>query len=320
MTRYFDVCNGDADGLCAVLQWRIAMPAQASLVTGLKRDIELLGQVCAGPGDEVLVCDISMQRNMPALLRLLECGVRVRYFDHHASGEVPRHPGLEAHVDLSAEVCTSVLVDRHLGGRCRLWAVAGAYGDNLAATAERLAEEAGLSHAQRERLRALGESINYNAYGETESDVHVAPARLYRLLARHADPFEAIDREPVCAELQARREADLLRAHALRAWRQDAHGRIYLLPDEAWARRVSGCLANQLAAQRPDQAHAVIVATATGRLRISVRTPLAAPGGAGELCGRFGGSGRAGAGGIDALPADALERFAQDFLQARWGG
>ena len=41
----FDVCNGDADGLCAVVQWRLAHPAEAVLVTGLKREIALLQQL-----------------------------------------------------------------------------------------------------------------------------------------------------------------------------------------------------------------------------------------------------------------------------------
>ena len=81
----FDVCNGDADGLCAVVQWRLAHPAPATLITGLKRDIELLQQVQAAPGDEVLVCDLSMQRNLPALQRVLQQGARVRWFDHHVA-------------------------------------------------------------------------------------------------------------------------------------------------------------------------------------------------------------------------------------------
>src|SRR5690606_23522974 len=109
------------------------------LVTGLKREIALLERVQARAGDEVLVCDLSMERNRPALLELLERGVRVRYFDHHAAGEVPRHPRLEAHIDLGSGVCTSVLVDRHLGGKFRAWAAVGAFGDNLRSVGERLA-------------------------------------------------------------------------------------------------------------------------------------------------------------------------------------
>ncbi|MCM5679887.1 hypothetical protein M8A51_10120 [Schlegelella sp. S2-27] len=318
MPRYFDVCNGDADGLCAVVQWRLAHPEPATLVTGLKREIDLLGRLQADAGDEVLVCDVSMQRNLPALQRLLACGVRVRYFDHHATGEVPRHPGLQVHIDLSPRACTSVLMDRHLHGRFRAWAVVGAFGDNLAQPADELADALGLSLPQRHRLRALGESINYNAYGDDERDVHVPPAQLYRTLAAYADPFELLAHEKVCRELHERREADLQQARALAAWRVDASGRIFLLPDAPWARRVSGCLANELARGHPGLAHAVVVPTPRGDLRVSVRAPLTARGGAAELCARFGGSGRAGAGGIDALPRQALDRFAAAFASAPW--
>jgi len=40
---------------------------------------------------------------------------------------------------------------------------------------------------------------------------------------------------------------------------------------------------------------------------------LATPGGANELCGRFGGAGRAAAAGIDLLPDHDLERFISEF-------
>jgi hypothetical protein len=90
MLQRFDVCNGDADGLCAALQWRLHEPAPATLVTGLKRDIALLERVPANAGDEVNVFDLSMQRNRGALMRLLDAGVRVRYFDHHAVRDILR--------------------------------------------------------------------------------------------------------------------------------------------------------------------------------------------------------------------------------------
>ena len=53
MFQRFDVCNGDADGLCAALQWRLHEPAPATLQTGLKRDIALLERVHANADDEV---------------------------------------------------------------------------------------------------------------------------------------------------------------------------------------------------------------------------------------------------------------------------
>ncbi len=313
MTRFIDVCNGDADGLCAVLQWRLHEPAKATLITGLKRDIALLDRVQAHPGDELLVCDISMQRNRAALLRLLKEGARVRYFDHHAVSDVPTHPNLEAHIDVGGAVCTSLLMDRHLGGVFRPWALVGAYGDNLTGTADTLAQATGLNEPDRKRLRALGEAINYNAYGENASDVHIAPADLYRIMARYADPRDLIAREPVVREIEGLRRTDLETVANIAPHWENERACVVVLPDAPWSRRVIGTLANRLASAHPTRAHAVLKPVSDGSFVVSVRAPLQATGGADELCRRFGGAGRAGAAGIDRLPALELERFISEF-------
>jgi hypothetical protein len=46
MTHY-DIFNGDADGLCALVQLRLQHPIETTLVTGVKRDIQLLDRVNA---------------------------------------------------------------------------------------------------------------------------------------------------------------------------------------------------------------------------------------------------------------------------------
>lgn len=314
-----DVCNGDADGLCAVVQWRLHQPlAAARLVTGLKREIELLDRVQAAPGDEVLVCDLSMRRNRPALMRLLGSGVRVRYFDHHEADDIPADPLLEAHIDGASDVCTSLLVDRYLGGKFRAWAVVGAYGDNLTRVADGLATELGLGVADRRRLQALGEAINYNAYGDSEQDVYITPADLYRILIRYRDPLVLLAHESIGRDLDALRQADLRQALALSPYWEDARASAHVLPDAPWSRRVIGSLVNQFAAAEPQRAHAVLKATRAGGFLVSVRAPLGAPHGAARLCRLFGGGGRAGAAGIDHLPAQELERFMQAFSVARW--
>ncbi|HQY27534.1 MAG TPA: hypothetical protein PK956_08615 [Burkholderiaceae bacterium] len=317
--RRFDVCNGDADGLCAVVQWRLHEPSAATLVTGLKREIALLERVPARAGDEVLVCDLSLERNRAALLEMLGRGARVRYFDHHACGEVPVHPGLDAHIDLASGICTSMLVDRYLDGRFRAWAVVGAYGDNLRSAAERLAADVGLGDRECERLRLLGEAINYNAYGDDERDVHIAPARLYPILARYRDPLELLEREAIAHDIDTLRRADLATAMTQSPWWEGAAGAVYLLPDASWSRRVIGSLANELALARPGAAHAVAKRGADGSLAVSVRAPIAAPFGADVLCRRFGGAGRARAGGIDGLPAGRFDEFVRAFAATRWG-
>ncbi len=58
---YFDVFNGDADGICALHQLRLAEPRQAELITGPKRDLALLKRVTADAGDNVTVLDITVE-------------------------------------------------------------------------------------------------------------------------------------------------------------------------------------------------------------------------------------------------------------------
>ena len=317
--RHIDVCNGDADGLCAVLQWRLALPAAAELITGLKRDICLLERVHARPGDEVLVCDLSMQRNRPALTRLLQSGVRVTYFDHHDVQGIPRHPGLLAHIDIAPNICTSLLVDRFVAGRFRAWALVGAYGDNLRAVANAVASTLTLSTAQCESLRRLGEVINYNSYGDNESDVYIAPAKLYGLMAAYLSPLSFLEHEAIVNRIDGMRRADLAQAQESAVFSECMHGRVRLLVDAPWSRRVTGTFANTLAAAEPLLAHAVLRQRAAGDFFVSVRAPLASVSGASALCERFGGSGRSRAAGVDSLPEHELGRFLDAFATTQWG-
>jgi len=86
---HFDVFNGDADGLCALTQLRNAQPREAQLITGVKRDINLLEKVQAGPGSKVTVLDVSLDKNRAGLERALAAGADVLYCDHHFAGEIP---------------------------------------------------------------------------------------------------------------------------------------------------------------------------------------------------------------------------------------
>ena len=314
MTRW-DVFNGDADGLCALHQLRLADPVDARIVTGLKRDIALLKEVKAEAGDEVTVLDVSIERNRPALEALLARGVRVRYFDHHDTCALPKHPNLETHIETSRGVCTSVLVDGYLGGRHRAWAVVGAFGDNLHDTGGRLAGTLGLDAERVTALAELGATLNYNAYGDSVADVLVPPAELYRILRRHADPFELLRSERVVAGMNDERHADLARAQAYVPVRTAGLADAFVLPDAPWSRRVSGAFANRLVLSRPERAYAVITAGRRG-YQVSVRTPEACPTSAAEFCRRYAGGGRAAAAGIDRLEPDRLGVFLDDFVRA----
>ena len=74
----FDVFNGDADGILSLVQLRRAEPKpSAALITGRKRDIQLLSRFNAQTGDSVTVLDVSMRSNMADLSRILERGASV---------------------------------------------------------------------------------------------------------------------------------------------------------------------------------------------------------------------------------------------------
>jgi hypothetical protein len=313
---HFDVFNGDADGICALHQLRLSHPRGSTLVSGVKRDIALLERIDARAGDSATVLDISLDRNRAALLRLLDRGVHVEYFDHHFAGEIPRHPLLVAHIDPAPATCTSTLVDHHLHGRHRHWAVVAAFGDNLGATAWSLAAACRLAEPEAVRLRELGQAINYNGYGDTEADLMLPPAALYRALASYASPFDFMEREPTAARLVAARHRDMALAHGTPPVHQGPAGTVHLLPDAAWARWVQGEFANELAQRAPGCAHAVLCEV-PGGYRASVRAPIARPERADAMCRQFAtGGGRAAAAGIDLLPREHLPRFVLAFEQA----
>jgi hypothetical protein len=311
----YDVFNGDADGICALHQLRLAEPADSELVTGPKRDISLLKRVNARAGDRVTVLDIALSKNRDALDRLLDAGVQVRYFDHHQPGDIPAHPNFEAHIDTDANVCTSLLVNQFLQGRQLPWAVTAAFGDNLAEAARQAAAPLSLSADQLAQLQSLGECLNYNGYGDTLDDLFFDPADLYRQLRPFADPFAFIAESPAYQTLKAGYQADMARAVAVSATEARSSGRVFMLPAEKWARRISGVFGNQLAVEAPAQAHAVLTAKPEGGYVVSVRAPLIARSGADELCSQFEtGGGRKAAAGINHLPESELGRFIATFF------
>ena len=312
----YDIFNGDADGLFALRQLRLHEPRDAVLVTGVKRDITLMERVRASAGDELTVLDISLAQNRQGLMAALAAGARCRYFDHHFPGDIPVHPGLEAHIRHCPDTCTSLIVDEYLQGRYRPWAVAAAFGDNLPQVGRSLGIASGLSVAQVSALDELGRLVNYNAYGRCVEDLHFPPAQLYMRLTAYADPLEFAARDPVLDRLRRAYEQDLHLARSVTpAVNTDRHIAL-LLPDASWSRRVSGSIANELAQQDATRASAVIVAQ-EGAYVVSIRAPAARPTGAGALAARFrSGGGRPGAAGINRLSEDDLPRFLESFQRA----
>ncbi|TVO73473.1 DHH family phosphoesterase [Sedimenticola selenatireducens] len=306
-----DVFNGDADGICALLQMRLADPQKSTLVTGVKRDIQLLSRVDANNDDQLNVFDISMEKNHTDLIRLLGQGVNVFYVDHHRAGEVPQHPHLNAIINTAPETCTSLLVNDYLGGQFKAWAITAAFGDNMIRQAESIGRTMHYSADRISQLEVLGVCLNYNGYGETIDDLHIAPDKLYLSLLDYPEPIDFVNDSSSCYSLlKAGYYDDLTLAGRVKCDFQTEAIKIIILPDEPWARRVSGALGNQLTNADPDRAHAVLTGNHQGGYLVSVRAPLSKRSGADEVCGMFPtGGGRAAAAGINHLPLDSYDEF-----------
>ncbi len=308
-----DLFNGDADGICALQQLRLHTPRNSELISGVKRDINLLARVPSGRDAQITVLDISLDRNRSDLLRLLDDGAEIDYFDHHHAGAIPDHRNLRANIDTSAKCCTSLLVDRHLGGAHRLWAITGAFGDNLFEAAHTAAPDT-LDATDLAQLRELGTLLNYNGYGVTVEDLHFHPVALYRALAPFDDPFRFIAEREEFSILQQGFRDDMAQVSGLRAEVETPEALLLILPDTRWSRRISGVYGNELARRHPERAHVLATEMSDGSYRISVRAPLTRKEGAERLCMAFpGGGGRAAAAGINALPASEFPRFAEAF-------
>jgi len=326
---HYNVFNGDADGIIALLQLRLAQgkteQAPCQLITGVKRDINLLQQVDSSIATSVTVLDISLEKNNLALQELLTAQIPVFYVDHHRTGDIPQSPLLSSILDTDANTCTSLLINDHLNGAFVYWAIAAAFGDNMHASATALSEKSGLSIEQQGLLNELGTYINYNGYGQEISDLHFHPAELYQALINYPDPFALIaEKDSIFSELKTAYLADMAKAQVAKVLNNNKLVKTIVLDDAPWARRVSGVFGNDLANQSPDKAHIVITlnqveAANEQTYTVSLRAPLNNKQGAGDICAQFPtGGGRAAAAGVNALPIDSLDEFikvVEDYYQ-----
>jgi len=316
--RVYDIFNGDADGLCALQQLRLWQPCEATLITGTKRDVALLQRLQPAPDDRLTVLDISLHANAAALLAALQAGARVEWFDHHFAGDPPDHPGLTRHLDFAPEICTALIVDRHLGGAHRAWAVAGAFGDAMIHSARAAAASLNMAPAALAALRSLGECLNYNAYGARVEELLFHPAELHLRMRGFADPLAFAATDGALPRLEQARGEDLARALAVAPLLDSAAAAAVVLPDAPWSRRVSGTLANHLATARPRRAHAVFTPQ-EGAYTVSLRAPRGHGVGAERIARGFGGGGRAAAAGINGLPEADIARVVAALREA-YGG
>jgi hypothetical protein len=313
--RYYDVFNGDADGIFALHQLRLARPVENNtLITGVKRDIALLKKIKDIQDCYITVFDVSLDKNKDELIELLERKNRILYFDHHFAGNIPDAETLEHHIQPSAHTCTSLIVNEFLQGSYSKWAICGAFGDNLDEQATTLAASMAITESDLKVLKEMGELFNYNGYGSKIEDLHFHPAKLYTAIQPFADPLEFYSSTDIVSQLRDGFTADMANAADSDNLSTRAPHRIYMLPAAPWARRIAGVFSNHKAREKPQAAHAVMVKNDDGTLQISVRAPLNDKRDADTLCRQFpSGGGRAAAAGINYLPKNMIDEFTEAF-------
>lgn len=312
---HYDIFNGDADGIFSLHQYRLHRPSRESqLLTGAKRDICLLSHLENLRNCFLTVFDLSVDSNRGSLLRLLQQDNEVTYFDHHFPGKLIDSKALHLHIDTNPSTCTSLIVNNFLDNRYALWAICGAFGDNLHEPAMQLAKAFHLSEHQISQLRQLGELYNYNSYGSSVEDLLFHPQELYEAITPYSNPLEYLDNSQHIDKLQAAYLSDITLAMQERELETPGINRVYRLPNAPWARRAVGVFSNIRARERTTAAHAIITENQDGSLRISVRAPLEDRRNADALCKLFPtGGGRAAAAGINSLPQGLLDRFLKSF-------
>ncbi len=266
--------NGDADGICSMVQWGLVHGIEGHRITGVKRDIRLLDRINPQAGDDIVVMDISLARNHD-LASALSQEHPILWFDHHLAGE--KIEAIECHINTGPNVCTARMVESYLGVESD-WAQVALHGDGLS------------QHSTMPEFKELGELLNYNGYGSTLSDLHFHPDELMLACLQAGTPQQFMQTE-VFANLRNGFAMDMEKSASIKM-----DSGIHMLPDEPWARRVVGVLAHRI--NESGSGPHVIAIDKGETLQVSLRGQQ----GIGELASMFGGGGRATAGGIDSLP------------------
>ena len=282
--------NGDADGICSMVQWGLIHGVEGTRVTGVKRDIQLLNRVNPTDGDEIIVMDISLARNHSRAEELSRLGFSITWFDHHLEGE--QIGALNSHIDTSSSVCTASIVERFLGIKSD-WSEVALHGDGLS------------DYSSKPELKELGELLNYNGYGADLSDLHFHPDDLMLLCLQSKTP-QVFMNTPEFIKLKKGFESDISMASKI-----ELTEGYYLLPNEPWARRVVGVMAHRI--NETGEGPHVIAIDKGDTFQISVR----GRNGIGDLCAMFNGGGRATAGGIDALPKSEIRALMNEVNSRR---
>jgi hypothetical protein len=152
----------------------------------------LLSRVDAKSGDHITVIDIYFEKNISNVIRVIDNGVSIDYFDHHKTGDLIQHDNLFTDITLVADTCTSLIIDKRLNGQYQTWVLTAAFGDNLFEVAMSLAIQSGFTDNELATLKQLGILLNYNGYDYNAGvdDLFFHPAKLFEKLLTFATPFD----------------------------------------------------------------------------------------------------------------------------------
>ena len=274
--------NGDADGICSMVQWGLVHGIEGNRVTGVKRDIMLLDRISPNSGDEVIVMDISHARNEKRASEISSSGIAITWFDHHLAGDLGNE--IQSFIDTSPNVCTAKLVEKFLNIPSD-WSEVALHGDGLS------------RHSVKPELKELGELLNYNGYGGSLDDLHFHPDDLM-LKCLHSKSPEEFMKTETFRILKNGFTKDIENCESI--GKIDG---IFLLPNLPWARRAVGVFAHRVFEKLGGTQ--VIAIDMGEHLQVSIRGDS----GIGELCAKFGGGGRQTAGGIDSLPKNQIPQL-----------
>lgn len=312
---HYDIFNGDADGIVSLHQYRMHFPvAKSHLVTGVKRDVELLRHMRLVKHSRLTVFDISHKTNEAHVQGILSNNNRIVWFDHHAAGMVYPSNMFRLTFDTSPNICTNMLVDSYVDGLYRPWTIVGAFGDNLHEQAEEL--NPGFNDMKMGYLKEIGETLNYNGYGNTENDLTVHPKDVYKDLSKYDSPFDYRRKSDVYDMIHHQKCMDHHELKGSEIMHESWTGKVVLLPDSEASVRYSGIYSNQLSTDTPNQAFLILTKIDGDNYRVSIRAPKSRPHGASALADNFEtGGGREKAAGINRLPKNQLNVLIDLFEQ-----
>jgi len=312
----YDLFNGDADGIISLYQYRKWKPSPfAELYTGIKRDVTLLRHLTDVKSGLINVFDISMKTNEGYIPQLINNDNTITWFDHHEMSDDENILASVMHrVDKSPDCCTAMMVDQHVGGQFRSWTICAAYGDNLHESAIKLNDQTNHSSDEMTRLKTIGETLNYNGYGNVESDLTSHPRDVYVDLTAFDCPFDYYNNSHLFVKIKEQMQQDKSALEQSTVVRSSCVGDVILLPDTPSSIRYSGIYSNQLCTDNPSKAFAILTHFDEDSYKISIRAPKDKPYGASTLALKFpSGGGREKAAGVNQLPKKDLPKFIEEF-------